>query len=132
MGLYTSAELKTIVLGELDASAFQTEIDSLWDLWFREAGAAEHAELLMRKRALRFLQGKYRARYDVTQGTEQRLASQLFKQVSSMLKECESDIEQLGGDVPTLGTGHLAPEPATLDPWKSTWRRRGCYGRGKP
>ena len=110
----TNSELKTLLVTELGASEFQTEIDGVWDLWLKQetSSNARAQELLMRKRLLRFLQGKYRTRYSVTQGTERREAFQMFQAVSGMLKECEDDIEQLGLDTPTLGATSMRQDIA--------------------
>jgi hypothetical protein len=101
----TNAELKTLLVAEVGAAEYADEIDEVWELWLKQETNpnARAFELLMRKRLLRFLQGKYRTRYNVTVGTERREAFQMFQAVSGMLKECEDDIEQLGLDTPTLG-----------------------------
>jgi hypothetical protein len=94
-------QLKAMITGEYETSAFSDDIDTLWPLWVERTGGDE---LQLRKRLLVFLQGRYRTRYNVTNGRDRREAKQLFDMVTSMFAAVETDIAT---DNPAAGVPYL-------------------------
>lgn len=104
----TSDQLKTVITSEIDVeTAYQTEVDTLWPFWVDQTGGVE---LLLRKRLLTFLQGRYRRRYNTTSGRDNQQAYQQFLALTQMLKQVDADLAIEKADtVPVLGVTRLRP-----------------------
>ena len=99
MGVLTEDEMKDMLVKLVNAQSYQTEIDEQWVNWWKlYGGLPDQAQTipLMKIKLLEFLQGKYRTRYNATQGTEKREAFQLFQAVSQMLNDARAEAGEAG------------------------------------
>ncbi len=132
MATLDETTLKTMIITELDASDFQTQIDSVWSSWWILEGSKNAAELYLKRRVILLMLGAYSKQYDVSVGPDRRAMSQKFKALESLLSEVNA---QLGianpaeAGIGTLGVTHMSPGTYTCG--RGTGRGRYSTKRGR-
>lgn len=136
----TQEQMKTLLVAETGAAEFQSDIDTLWPLWWDLYSGETNAsvqELLLKRRLLMFLQGEYLGIYNVKQGNESREARVKYDRVTAQLLRVETTLGPAAvvDTTPILNATQMAPRPAVCNPYpvyepgcSSPWNRE----RGKP
>lgn len=127
--MLSQSEIRMMIFTELGATQYLDSVTtadpttgkSVWDSWWTlSTGSGTDAvqEQRLKVRVLSYLEGKYHARYDISQGTERRAIHQQWVAVSKMLdRELArlSKIDTLYSSF-KLNATRITPYTATEDP----------------